>query len=207
MTTLGRKFGLYTVIGDCKPKKYAHGYHPYVLCKCDCGTVKKVHLWNLEGNKTKSCGCLSAALLKERSSTHRMSLTPTHIAWKHMRQRCLSKTCNGYPSYGGRGIAICKRWDKFENFFKDMGVRPKGTSLGRIDNNGDYSPDNCRWETPIEQANNKRNNVFIEYDGKRMTMAQWARHMGVHVSMIFNRMKKPAEIMFKEINGWKQAKR
>lgn len=112
-------------------------------------------------------------------ATHGMRHTPTWKAWSAMRDRCLTPTNKSYPRYGGRGITICDRWESFEAFLADMGERPKGTTLGRIDNDGPYSPDNCRWETARQQANNRRNNVRVRWRGEERTVAEWARIVGL----------------------------
>src|SRR5690606_14083096 len=113
--------------------------------------------------------------------THGFSKTPTYKSWDSAKQRCTNPADDHWPDYGGRGIGMCARWlQSFENFLTDMGKRPDGTTLDRLDVNGDYSPENCRWATPIEQHNNKRINTFVEYDGKRQTIAQWSRETGIH---------------------------
>lgn len=127
------------------------------VCLCDCGNFTVVNGLDLRrkvgtSGKTYSCGCL----FKERTgATHRMSETPVYAVWLSMKGRCLRKTDKYWKHYGGRGIKVCKRWMKFENFYKDMG-EPNGLTLDRINNNGDYKPSNCRWATWKVQANNKK---------------------------------------------------
>jgi len=95
-----------------------------------------------------------------------------------MIQRCHNQTNHGYPYYGKRGIKVCKRWHKFENFLEDMGQKPKGLTLDRIDNDGNYEPHNCRWVSRHDQNRNMRNNIWIEYKGKRLLAVEWDRLLG-----------------------------
>ena len=99
--------------------------------------------------------------------------------WSAIKARCLNPKDRAYPRYGGRGIRICDRWLTFQNFLEDMGPRPPGTSIERLNNDGHYEPGNCKWATPLEQGNNKRNNRLIEFEGRRMTIAQWGREHGL----------------------------
>lgn len=110
------------------------------------------------------------------------------LAWCGMRRRCSNPSDKAYPSYGGRGITVCERWQSFENFLHDMGYRPKGKSLGRIDNDKGYSPENCRWESSRQQNNNKRNNRHIEALGESLTLPEWARKTGLSVATIESRI-------------------
>ena len=127
-----------------------------VKVRCDCGTEKTVYLYDMQKGKVKSCGCLNQELRVERATTHGMTNTKIHRTWKNIRSRCLNKDNPSFVDYGGRGISICKEWDDFENFYRDMGEVPKGKSIDRIDNSKGYSKENCRWATPQQQSLNKR---------------------------------------------------
>lgn len=134
----------------------ANSRHAMWNCLCDCGQKIAVSSNSLKRGHTKSCGCLNLAKIKERMSKHGMYGTPEYRSWIAMFSRCSNPMRKGFVNYGGRGIKICKHWKNFENFYKDMGERPVGKSLDRKNNDGDYTPDNCRWATPKEQANNRR---------------------------------------------------
>jgi hypothetical protein len=117
-----------------------------------------------------------------------MSKDPMFLSWCAMRRRCSNPADSAYPSYGGRGITVCDRWQVFENFLADMGYRPAGMSLGRIDNDQGYCPENCRWESSRQQNNNKRNNRFIEAFGESATVPEWARRLGIPHTTIETRI-------------------
>lgn len=120
--------------------------------------------------------------------THGLSGTRIYRTWALMCHRCSNPNSIGWPCYGGRGITVCERWLKFENFLADMGPRPAGTSLDRIDNALGYSPENCRWATRHQQANNMRSNRLITAFGKTMTMAEWARDRNLHYKNLKSRL-------------------
>ena len=126
-----------------------------------------------------------------RPITHGMSGTPEYRAWKAMKDRCFNPNSKKYPNWGGRGITVCDRWLDFENFLADMGSRPTAKhSLDRIDNDGDYSPKNCRWATKAEQNNNKRTNHLITIDDVTLTITQWAKKMGFNETVIYCRLNR-----------------
>lgn len=125
--------------------------------------------------------------------THGYTGTPEHSVWKHIRQRCLNPNDKSFPDYGGRGIKICDRWlASFENFFEDMGKRPaRGYSIERINNDGDYCPENCIWaKDRIIQNNNTRKNVFLTHNGQTMTVTQWARHIDIPAATLWKRIQR-----------------
>lgn len=179
-----------------------HGYQGKSrlwLCICDCGVYSKVSTGALNAGKSLSCGCLNRERTAISNSTthpqikHRMKGTSTYNIYRSMRDRCYSKKNVSYPRYGGRGIKICKRWMKFENFLKDMGIRPEGMQLDRIDNNGNYYKKNCRWVTPRENSNNRSSSLIIECFGKSQSLSNWAREYGIN----------PSTIKARILTGWK----
>lgn len=155
-------------------------------CKCDCGAECLVAERCLRVGDTKSCGCLR----REQRITHGLSESPEYRAWGAMRERCRDPRCKSYYRYGGRGINVCDRWyDSFEAFYEDMGPRPSTAhSVDRIDTFGDYEPSNCRWATIQEQQNNTRANVVVEFQGKRQTLTQWARVLGIKSTTLATRL-------------------
>lgn len=184
---VGQRFGRLLVIS------FAGTKHRKALwnCVCDCGNHCEVIGCNLRRGTSTSCGCYRLEFTKENNSTHHMSNTPTWNTYRRMMERCYYPRKDSYPKYGGRGIAVCSRWrESFENFFADMGTRPDDCTLDRIDNDGPYSPENCRWATSIEQMNNRTNNVFVTYEGKTLTATQWSRIVGIPVSTIRSRIRR-----------------
>lgn len=164
---IGRRFGKLVILR----KSVRHGRTLWV-CRCDCGKQKPILNYNLKSGASRSCGCV----VRTKTDT----ALPEYTIWANMKGRCLTPTANFYARYGGRGIKVCDRWLKFKNFYVDMGPRPgPGYSLDRYpDRDGNYEPNNVRWATSDQQANNRSNNRIVEYRGRTMTLTEAARMSG-----------------------------
>lgn len=162
------------------------------MCLCKCGNLKIISGESLRSGNTKSCGCLHRETMIKVHTKHKMVETPEYQIWAGMLTRCRNTKRKGFKNYGGRGIKVCKRWHKFENFLEDMGKRPTGKSLDRWPNNdGDYEHENCRWATFLEQANNTREQYwFFAYNlntgdwHENNSQAEFAKQFGLCQSAI-----------------------
>lgn len=165
-------------------------------CVCECGTEKTVRGNNLKSGQVRSCGCLQKENISSALKTHGASRTPEHNIWKTIKQRTLNENNVDYPAYGGRGIKLCDRWkNSFESFIEDMGKRPSPShSIDRLNGDGDYEPNNCRWSTPEEQANNKSTNLRFVYEDQNLTLAQIAKLNNVSYESLRRRIHRGQDI-------------
>ena len=163
-------------------------------CACDCGGEKIAAADNLKRGRTQSCGCLARAQREAAARTRchdfsKAAKPREHSAWSGMLRRCYSEKHPSFIRYGARGIGVCDRWrESFARFYADMGDAPTGGWLDRINNDRDYSPDNCRWATAKEQANNRRNNRLLTFNGETMNVQQWSDRLGWSKSIIASRL-------------------
>lgn len=191
-----KTFGMATVLGFAGEDRTTKQVRNLWWCQCKCGTVFKPRGDHLKSGNTTNCGCVRRIAVGNACRTHghcnNRQHTTEYRIWCAIIQRCTTAACPGYKHYGGRGITICDRWrESFELFFSDMGQRPKGHSIDRIDVNGNYEPSNCRWTTHREQMQNTRRNHFITFQGKTLCVTEWARRIGLHPATLFKRLRSP----------------
>lgn len=165
-------------------------------CRCKCGTVKVISGKSLREKKSKSCGCRVAKISKYVNYKHGKSRTPEYFSWRMMHARCYSSTNNAYKYYGGKGITVCKRWHKFENFLEDMGKRPKGMTLERRKNGVMYRPGNCYWANRQEQTLNRCTTIWITLHGITLCLKDWCKRAKLDYGTVRKRLR----------NGWTTAK-
>lgn len=180
----GQRFGMLTVLESAgKANKQS-----IWKCKCDCGQLSIKRVGNLRHGRTNSCGCLRKTTTAKLKVKHGMYGTPTYSSWSSMLTRCNNPRNHKYPDYGGRGIVVCKEWYDFPAFFSDMGTRPEGTTLGRIDNNGNYEPGNCEWQSDSVQARNKRNTALFEFRGLTAPLQAHCESVGMNYATVKSRI-------------------
>lgn len=185
---VGKNFGYLTVLKKTN-KKCATSI--IWLCKCRCGNLIEVPTSRLKSGNTKSCGCLRYEKLKKANTKHGLTDTRIYNIWKGIKRRCNNPKCKGYKYYGAKGIKICDRWNnnfiEFYNWALKNGYNDTLT-IDRIDNNGNYEPNNCRWATYKEQTNNMTTNHILEYNNRKLTISQWAETTGVKERTIRSRV-------------------
>lgn len=186
----GQRFGRLTVIRRAENSKRGHAKW---FCVCDCG--KQVIVWgtSLQTGNTKSCGCYAKEKQREQHLIHSGNGTRLYRTWMSMKRRCDTSTVKNYADYGGRGINVCDEWlhnfEAFRNWSLENGYADDLT-IDRINVDGDYCPDNCRWSTQLEQQNNKRNNHYEVFNGETHTLAEWQKITGIPQATIRGRLKR-----------------
>lgn len=173
-----------------------YGQGAYWLCMCECGNLTEVRGTMLRNGNTKSCGCLNH---EPTTTKHNKCNTKLYRVYYGIKQRCYNKKYHQYQDYGGRGVKICDEWlNDFETFYNwamNNNYR-EGLTIDRIDVNGDYEPDNCRWSDRKTQAQNRRNNIYLTYEGKTQTMKQWAEELGINYNTIKSRHYKSCDTKY-----------
>lgn len=186
----GKRFGKLVVIKTAgKTKNGAYLWQ----CKCDCGNEIIANVGNLKNGHTKSCGCLRVDRCKTNFTKHGLEHTRLYGIWSDMRLRCYDEKNIAYHRYGGRGITICDEWKNDVKAFYDWATAngyKDSLTIDRIDNDGNYCPENCRWATVKEQASNRRSNILVTHNGKTQTMKKWANEVGTPYKVVWARMQK-----------------
>ncbi len=159
------------------------------LCACACGNTREVPEYRLRGKYVRSCGCLGHGIAPPVYTKHGMYHYSGFKVWESMMRRCFNSLDKDFAHYGGRGITVCARWMDPRNFGLDMGEKPLNHSLDRIDVNGNYCPENCRWATAMQQGANKRSNRFFEIQGETYHISEWCRKFNISLSTVINRLK------------------
>jgi hypothetical protein len=188
---VGLKFGRWKVTAYGGPGTCGATW----VCECECGTARRVNANSLLAGLSQSCGCLAKEINAARAihgHTKGDKHSPTFTSWKSMLDRCKNQGHPSYRNYGARGISVCERWKAFGGFLEDMGERQKGMTLDRIDSDGNYCKENCRWISMKENSNNRRNNRRLTLHGRTHTVAQWAALTGINESTIRVRIHRGA---------------
>ena len=175
----GHKVGTLTVIRFDETR----GGHAYWIVRCECGIEKSVQSANIQNPRRKSCGCKGGVQI------HGLWKHPLYLTWQNMMTRCYNPNSADWKDYGGRGITVCERWHKVENFVEDMVERPDGYQIDRRNNELGYSKENCQWSTKLQNARNRRNNKIVVYQGKEMSMAEAAELSGVPYLVLSQRVR------------------
>lgn len=182
----GQRFGRLTVL-EFVPNESSYSYW---LCKCDCGNTKIIESYNLRSGHTTSCGCFHSERTSKVHKTHGGTDSRLFRIYRKMKDRCLNPNSNRYKIYGGRGIKICEEWLNDFIVFRDWSLSHGYTddlSIDRIDSNGNYEPSNCRWVTSKQQARNIKTNLFVNYKGKQITLAEAAELTGINYGSLWDR--------------------
>lgn len=186
----GQRFSRWLAISECARR----GRAKYWICRCNCGNLVEVAQSSLVYGKTH--GCRKCARIGDGRSSTRAG-----VSWVAMMDRCYRESHVHYASYGGAGISVCDEWHEFSSFYADMGERPEGTTLDRIDGGKGYSKDNCRWATPREQANNRKTTRRIQFDGATYSLTSLAIKLGIKITTARKRLDEGRDVVTGKRNG------
>lgn len=185
----GVRYGSWEVLAFSH-RQEKHGVY-YFLCRCDCGFQCPVSLQSLRSGRSTRCRCCADKKTIKHGHCCFDASTPEYKAWQAMHKRCRNPRYEGWDRYGGRGITVCERWNRFENFFADMGPRPGPEySLDRKDNDGPYAPDNVRWAPVQVQQNNRSTSKSFSFAGKTQPLSYWARELGIRTRTLQERLRR-----------------
>ena len=191
---IGERFGRWVVVAF-------HGRHrgtKYLHVVCDCGRQNVIQQKCLTRGESESCGCLAREIAAKQQTKHgharrdphgRRWASSEYKTWDAMLRRCRDVERPEWQDYGGRGITVCERWQTFINFYADMGPKPPGLSIERIDNNGNYEPNNCKWATSLEQMRNRRCSIYLEVGGIRLPLMEWSKRTGIRYGVLISRVR------------------
>jgi hypothetical protein len=202
---VGKVFGKWTVVARAGSSHRS----PTWTCQCECGKRKEVVGKTLRNGDSTSCGCQAPLLISKARTRHGYArlgqVTPTWRTWAGIIRRCTNPHDKAFKRYGAKGITICDRWKVFENFLEDMGERPEGLTIDRINGRLGYFKENCRWATQKEQQNNRLNNMTIAYRGEHKTVSEWADCLNIKAHTLANRIRlgwTPEDTIEKPIAKW-----
>lgn len=195
--TIGQNIGKLTIVERIASRREGNKYiRARLLCKCECGNEVSRREDAISTSKVPSCGCVKAEAIGNAKRKHGLSHSPEHNTWLGIRNRCNNPKVKAYEYYGGRGIRVCDEWNNsFEAFYRDMGAKPTSKhSIDRLDNNGHYCKENCKWVTVKEQANNKSYNVPIEYNGEIANVTQWCERYNQRYMAVYKALRRGVTI-------------
>lgn len=208
---VGQRFGRLIAIQQTTTNELKASSAPrHYRCQCDCGGVSDVRGYSLVAGVVNSCGCLKRERFSDMGNAtagiprkhggcigqhNKKNIdtekTGAYASWQAMKSRCLNKRHLHFSEYGQKGIDVCERWMDFANFLADMGPRPEGTTIDRINGEKGYYPENCRWANRTEQSNNRLGfNRIIEFNGKSQSVSLWAKEIGISVALLFQRLNR-----------------
>ena len=187
----GDKFGKWTIIEEITSKIISNKPRRMFRCQCECGNISEVQLACLRNGHSTSCGCEKRKRASIANTKHGLERHPLYSTWKNMKKRCNYPNASEYENYGGRGISVCKEWSNNFQSFYDWAINnnwSKELTIDRIDTNGNYCPENCRWANVETQMNNMTKNHYIKYNGDTYTLSTLAKHLNIPYNIIRYRL-------------------
>ena len=201
----GDKFSKWTIIEEIAPKIISNKPRRMFRCKCECGNIGEVQLVCLRNGHSTSCGCEQKKKASAANTKHGLEKHPLYSTWKNMKRRCNNPNASEYENYGGKGICVCEDWSSNFQSFYDWSIDngwSKELTIDRIDTNGNYCPENCRWASIEIQMNNTTRNHYIEYEGNTYTLSTLAKHLNIPYNIVRYRLSNCKWNVEQLINYW-----